>query len=176
MRVPNRLFASRYLRALVALPACLGIAACSTSATVAPPVAQTTHTTVKPPPNAVAPPPPHISPLAKDWKTYGDTVYFGCPTEFSVSKSALEDIRPKILDPKTADLIMPAVPMVAADETVTGAMCALSNNVSDMKIVYVVTTANPARHPTRIRPPPTCSISSRVSRWQRGRCSRPHPN
>lgn len=147
MRVPNRLFASGCLAALAALTACLGIVGCSTSATVTPPAAQTTHTTIKPPPNTVAPQPPHVSPLAKDWKTYGDTVYFGCPTEFSVSKSALEDIRPKILDPKTADLIMPAVPMVAADETVTGAMCALSNNVSDMKIVYVVATAKPGQAP-----------------------------
>jgi hypothetical protein len=57
----------------------------------------------------------------------------------------LEDIRPKVLDPKTADLIMPAVPMVAAGETITGAMCALSNNVSDMKVVYVVTTAKPGQ-------------------------------
>jgi hypothetical protein len=118
---------------------------CSTSATVTPPAAQTTTTTVKPAPNTVAPPPAHISALAKDWKTYGDTVYFGCPSEFSSSKSALEDIRPKVLDPKTADLIMPAVPMAAAGETITGAMCALSNNVSDMKVVYVVTTAKPAQ-------------------------------
>lgn len=147
MRVPNRLFASWRGFALVALPACLGVAACSTSATVTPPVAQTTHTTVKPPPNTVAPQPPHVSPLAKDWKAYGDTVYFGCPTEFSVGKSALEDVRPKVLDPKTADLIMPAVPMVGADETVTGAMCALSNNVSDMKVVYVVATAKPGQPP-----------------------------
>ncbi|MHA7649863.1 hypothetical protein ACX9NE_08905 [Mycobacterium sp. ML4] len=127
------------------------LAGCSTSATVTPPAAQTTHITVKPPPNTVAPPPPHISPLAKDWKTYGDTVYFGCPTEYSTGKSALEDIRPKVLDPKTADLIMPAVPMVAADETVTGAMCALSNNVSDMKVVYVVTTTKPGRASAAIK-------------------------
>jgi hypothetical protein len=57
----------------------------------------------------------------------------------------LEDIRPKVLDPKTADLIMPGVPMVAAGETITGAMCALSNNVTDMKVVYVVTTAKPGQ-------------------------------
>jgi hypothetical protein len=112
---------------------------------VTPPAAQTTTSTVKPAPNTVAPPPAHISPLAKDWKTYGETVYFGCPNEFSSSKSALEDIRPKVLDPKTADLIMPGVPMVAAGETITGAMCALSNNVSDMKVVYVVTTAKPGQ-------------------------------
>ncbi len=151
MRVPNRLFATGRWFALVALPACLGVAACATSATVTPPAAQTTHTTVKPPPNTVAPPPPHISPLAKDWKAYGDTVYFGCPTEFSVGKSALEDIRPKVLDPKTADLIMPAVPMVGADEAVTGAMCALSNNVSDMKVVYIVATTKAAPAPPTVK-------------------------
>jgi hypothetical protein len=138
MTVPNRLFLSTGKRSLAAAAVAVTLAACSTSATVTPPAAQTTHTTIKPPPNTVT---PHISPLAKDWKTYGDTVYFGCPTEFSASKSALEDIRPKILDPKTADLIMPAVPMVPAGETVIGAMCALSNNVGDMKVVYVVATA-----------------------------------
>lgn len=147
MTVLNRAFISTSKHSMAALAAAGVLAGCSTSATVAPPAAQTTHTTVKPPPNTVAPPAPHISPLAKDWKTYGDTVYFGCPTEFSVSKSALEDIRPKILDPKTADLIMPAVPMVGADETVTGAMCALSNNVSDMKVVYVVATTKPGQDP-----------------------------
>ena len=153
MRVPNRLFASVCMPALVALPAGLMIAACSTSATVTPPAAQTTHTTVKPPPNTVAPQPPHVSPLAKDWKTYGDTVYFGCPTEFSDSKSALEDIRPKVLDPKTADLIMPAVPMAAAGETVTGAVCALSNNVGDMKVIYVVASTAVVASTTPGQPP-----------------------
>lgn len=145
MTVLNRLFAPTGKHLTAALTAAAVLTGCSTSATVTPPAAQTTHTTVKPPPNTVAPAPPHISPLAKDWKTYGDTVYFGCPTEFSTSKSALEDIRPKVLDPKTADLIMPAVPMVAAGETVTGAVCALSNNVSDMKVVYVVATTTPGQ-------------------------------
>ncbi len=145
MTVLNRLSTSKHLPAIVAAAAVL--AGCSTSATVTPPAAPTTHNTITPPPNAVAPPPPPISPLAKDWKTYGDTVYFGCPSEFAGGKSALEDIRPKILDPKTADLIMPAVPVVAAGETVTGAMCALSNTVSDMKVVYVVTTGKPGQPP-----------------------------
>lgn len=147
MRVPIGLFASKCMRALAAAFACLATASCATTATVTPPAAHTTPSTVKPPPNTVAPPPQHISALAKDWKTYGETVYFGCPSEFSASKSALEDIRPKILDPKSADLIMPAVPAVAAGETVTGAMCALSNNVSDMKVVYVVTTVKPQNGP-----------------------------
>ncbi|BDB40482.1 hypothetical protein Mkiyose1384_24500 [Mycobacterium kiyosense] len=97
--------------------------------------------------NSVAPPPPHISPLAKDWKTYGGTVYFGCPTDFTASKSALDDIRPKVLDPNTADLIMPAIPAIAPGETVTGAICALSNNVTDMKVVYLVNTLKPAEGP-----------------------------
>lgn len=145
MRVPNGLFASRCGCALVVAFAGLISTSCATSRTVGPPAARTTTATITPPTNAVAPAPPHISPLAKDWKTYGDTVYFGCPTEFSVSKSALEEIRPRILDPKTADLIMPSVPTVAAGESITGAMCALSNNVSDMKIVYVITTLKPAQ-------------------------------
>lgn len=148
VRVPDRLFASGRMRALVASLACLATASCATSATVRPPAAQPTGTTAptsKAAANTVAPPPPHISPLAKDWKTYGGTVYFGCPTEFTLSKSALDDIRPKVLDTKTADLVMPAVPVVAAGETVTGAMCALSNNESDMKVVYVVTTVKPGQ-------------------------------
>lgn len=143
MRVISGLFAARFVVALVVAAAGLTSISCATSATVAAPAAQTAQTTVKPPPNTAAPAPPHISPLAKDWKTYGDTVYFGCPTELSASKSALDDIRPKILDPKTADLMAPAVPSVPADETVTGAMCALSNNVSDMRVVYLVTTTKP---------------------------------
>lgn len=40
---------------------------------------------------------------------------------------------------------MPAVPVVAAGETVTGAMCALSNTERDTKVVYVVTTTKPAQ-------------------------------
>ena len=147
MKVPNGLSASKRAGALVAAVACLATASCATSATVKPPAAQsatTTAPTSKPAANTVAPAPPHISPLAKDWKTYGGTVYFGCPTEFTLSKSALEDIRPKVLDTKTAELIMPAVPTVAAGEAVTGAMCALSNIESDMKVVYVVATVKPA--------------------------------
>lgn len=152
MRVPDRLFASRSLRKLGVALACLASAACvvscSTSATVRPPTAQTTTKTFAPPANTVAPPPPHISALAKDWKTYGGTVYFGCPGEFTSSKSAIEDIRPKVLDTRTAELVMPAVPALTAGETVTGAMCALSNNAGDMKVAYVVTTVKPGRGPT----------------------------
>jgi hypothetical protein len=85
--------------------------------------------------------------LAKDWKSYGGTAYFGCPEEFSVSKSALEDIRPKVFDPKTGQFASPGVPAVPEGENIAGGMCALSNTVDDMKIVYVVTTSKPARAP-----------------------------
>ncbi|QLL09996.1 hypothetical protein H0P51_04630 [Mycobacterium vicinigordonae] len=135
---------------MVALITCLACVSCATSATVKPPNAGPSTSkipTSTPVANSVAPTPPHISPLAKDWKTYGGTVYFGCPTNFTLSKSALDDIRPKVLDPKTADLIMPAIPAITAGETVTGAICALSNNVNDMKVVYLVTTLKPADGP-----------------------------
>jgi hypothetical protein len=88
----------------------------------------------------VVAPAPATSPLAKDWKSYGGTVYFGCPEKFSSSKSALEDIRPKIFNIKTGQFATPAVPAVAAGENVTGGLCALSNTADDMKVVYVVTT------------------------------------
>jgi hypothetical protein len=123
--------------------------ATSCSATVAPPpAAQPAASTSKPAaPATVAPPAPETSPLAKDWKSYGGTAYFGCPEEFSVSKSALEDIRPKIFDPKTGQFTSPAVPTVPAGENITGGMCALSNTVDDMKVVYVITTSKPAQAP-----------------------------
>lgn len=88
----------------------------------------------------VAMPAPATSPLAKDWKSYGGTVYFGCPEGFSSSKSALEDIRPKIFNIKTGQFSTPAVPAVPAGENVTGGLCALSNTADDMKVMYVVTT------------------------------------
>lgn len=138
---------SKYRRAFVLSVACLALASCSTSATVSPPAAAPTTSTKRPAPSSVAPPAPHVSPLAKDWKSYGGTVYFGCPNEFSTSKSALEDIRPKVLDTKTADLIAPAVPAIPVGETVTGAMCALTNIVGDIKVVYVVTTSAPGTAP-----------------------------
>ena len=78
-------------------------------------------------------------------KSYGGTAYFGCPEKLSVSKSALEDIRPKIFDPKTGQYVAPAVPTVAAGENLTGAICALTGTADDMKVVYIVTTVKPAQ-------------------------------
>ena len=128
------------------LPACLVVASCS--ATSAPPPEAKTSTSS--PPTAartVAPPAPETSPLAKDWKTYGGTVYFGCPQDFSSSKTVLDDIRPKVFDIKTGQFASPAVPTVPAGENITGAMCALSNTVDDMKVVYLVTTLTPGHAP-----------------------------
>ncbi len=124
--------------------------ATSCSATVAPPPTAQSTSSSKPAAPATAPttavrPAPETSPLAKDWKSYGGTAYFGCPDEFSVSKSALEDIRPKIFDPKTGQFTSPAVPAVPEGENITGGMCALSNTVDDMKVVYLITTSIPAR-------------------------------
>ena len=96
--------------------ACLAIASCSTSTTASPPPARTATSTSKTAASTIAPPAPETSPLAKDWKSYGGTVYFGCPDEFSVSKSALEDIRPKVLDTKTGQFITPGIPTVPAGE------------------------------------------------------------
>ena len=93
----------------------------------------------------VVPPPSETSPLAKDWKSYGGTAFFGCPEEFSVSKAALEDIRPKVFDPKTGQFASPGMPMIPADERVTGGICALSNTVDDMKVVELVTTSKPGQ-------------------------------
>ena len=64
-----------------------------------------------------------------------------------MGKSALEDIRPKVFDPKTGQFASPDMPMIPADENITGAMCALSNSVEDMKVVYLITTAKPAQAP-----------------------------
>ena len=135
--------------AIFAFASCL-TAACS--ATSAPPAAAPAAkpTTYAPPSVAaskVVPPPTETSPLAKDWKSYGGTAFFGCPEQFTVSKSALEDIRPKVFDPKTGQFASPDMPMIPAGETVTGAMCALSNSVDDMKVVYLITTAKPAQPP-----------------------------
>jgi hypothetical protein len=83
--------------------------------------------------------------LEKDWKSYGGTTYFGCPEEFSVSKSALEDIRPKVFDTKSGQFIAPGIPAAPAGENITGGMCALSNTVDDMRVVYVITSHKPAQ-------------------------------
>jgi hypothetical protein len=132
----------------VALFGLAAFLATSCSATVAPPPAAHSPTSTSKPaaPANVAPrPAPETSPLAKEWKSYGGTAYFGCPEEFSVSKSALEDIRPKAFDSKTGQFASPAIPTVPEGEKITGGMCALSNTVDDMKVVYVITTSIPAR-------------------------------
>ncbi|OBF92087.1 hypothetical protein A5791_14565 [Mycobacterium sp. 852002-51163_SCH5372311] len=113
-------------------------AACSTSQTASPPAGRSATSTSATTARPVAAPAPATSPLAKDWKSYGGTVYFGCPEGFSSSKSALEDIRPKIFDIKTGQFTSPAIPAVPAGETVTGGVCALSNTADDMKVVYIV--------------------------------------
>jgi hypothetical protein len=134
----------RKSRLAAASAVCLAVVscdACTTSKTAAPPpqtAAPSASTTSAARP--VAAPAPATSPLAKDWKNYGGTVYFGCPEGFTSSKSALEEIRPKIFNIKTGQFDSPAVPAVPAGDNVTGAMCALSNTADDMKVVYVVTT------------------------------------
>jgi hypothetical protein len=131
--------------ALVAPAVCLVITSCS--ATVSPPaVAPTTSTTTSTTTTSTVPPPaPITGPLEKDWKSYGGTAYFGCPEKFSLSKSALEDIRPKVFDTKTGQYVAPAVPMIPAGENLTGGLCALSGTVDDIKVVYVITSLKPAQ-------------------------------
>ena len=136
-----------YGRAVVASVSCLAIASCSE--TVAPPALTPTSSTSvsKTSARAAVPPAPITGPLEKDWKSYGGTAYFGCPQKFSVGKSALEDIRPKIFDPKSGQYGAPGVPPVPAGENLTGAICALTGTADDMKVVYVVTTVKPAQDP-----------------------------
>lgn len=134
--------------ALAAPGICLAVAACS--ATVSPPAfTPTTSSTTSPSTttSAAPPPAPITGPLEKDWKSYGGTAYFGCPERFSVAKSALEDIRPKVFDTKTGQYVAPALPAVPAGENLTGAMCALTGVADDMKVVYLVTTVKPAQAP-----------------------------
>ncbi len=134
-------------RAVVASTACLVLASCSETVS-APPLTPTASTSAsKTSTRAAAAPAPITGPLEKDWKSYGGTAYFGCPQTFSAGKSALDDIRPKIFDPKTGQYIAPAVPTVPAGENLTGAMCALTGGAADMKVVYVVTTVKPAQAP-----------------------------
>ncbi|HTX98208.1 MAG TPA: hypothetical protein VME67_27275 [Mycobacterium sp.] len=121
------------------------IASCS--ATVSPPRAAptTTNSPSKTATSTAPPPAPITGPLEKDWKSYGGTAYFGCPERFSASKSALDDIRPKIFDPRTGQYVAPASPAVPAGENLTGAICALTGTADDMKVVYLVTTAKPGQ-------------------------------
>jgi hypothetical protein len=140
---------SKHRIAIFAAAACLAVASCSATS-APPPTAKTATSTSKTASSTVAaptPPAPETSPLAKDWKSYGGTAYFGCPQEFSVSKSVLEDIRPKVFDPKTGQFTSPGIPAVPEGGNITGGMCALSNTVEDMKVVYVVTTSKPAQTP-----------------------------
>lgn len=131
--------------AVAASAVCLVGAACS--ATVSPPAATPTSSTSTPKPSvSAAPPAPSVTgPLEKDWKSYGGTAYFGCPDKFSLSKTALDDIRPKVFDTKSGQYVAPPAPGIPAGENVTGAMCALSGTVDDMKVVYLITTLKPAQ-------------------------------
>jgi hypothetical protein len=138
---------SRHRLALFGPAVCLAIASCSETASppaATPTTSTSTSTTTA---SSVPPPPPITGPLEKDWKSYGGTAYFGCPEEFTLSKSALEDIRPKIFDTKTGQYVAPALPAIPAGENVTGAICALSGTADDMKVVYVVATVKPAQAP-----------------------------
>lgn len=140
---------SKHRVAIFASTACLAVASCSATS-APPPAAKTASATSKTAAStaaAPAPPAPETSPLAKDWKSYGGTAYFGCPEEFSVSKTALEDIRPKVFDPKTGQFASPAIPTVPEGETIAGGICALTNTIDDMKVVYVITTSKPAQAP-----------------------------
>jgi hypothetical protein len=140
---------SKHRVAIFASTACLAVASCSATS-APPPAAKTATSTSKTAAGtaaAPAPPAPETSPLAKDWKSYGGTAYFGCPEEFSVSKTALEDIRPKVFDPKTGQFASPAIPTVPEGETIAGGICALTNTVDDMKVVYVITTSKPGQAP-----------------------------
>jgi hypothetical protein len=131
--------------ALIALAICLLIASCS--ATASPPaVAPTTSTTTSTTTTSTVPTAaPMTGPLEKDWKKYGGTAYVGCPEKFSLSKSVLEDIRPKVFDTKSGQFVAPAVPMIPASDNLTGGMCALSGAVDDIRVVYVITSRKPAQ-------------------------------
>ena len=136
---------SKHRFALIACIICLVISSCSETAS--PPAAAPTTSTSpsRATTSAVASPAPVTGPLEKDWKSYGGTAYFGCPEKFSLSKKALDDIRPKIFDTKTGQYVAPAVPVVPPGENLTGGMCALTGTADDMKVVYVVTTLKPAQ-------------------------------
>ncbi|ORW48581.1 hypothetical protein AWC20_25900 [Mycobacterium parmense] len=125
----------------------LALASCSDTAAPPAPTPTTSTSPSRASAGAAAAPSPApvTGPLEKDWKSYGGTAYFGCPEKFSTGNSALDAIRPKIFDPKTGQYVAPAVPMVAAGETLTGAMCALTGTAGDMRVVYVVTTGKPAQ-------------------------------
>jgi hypothetical protein len=138
---------SKHRLALVAAAGCLVVASCSE--TVGPPAATptTSTSTAKTTISSAPSPPPVTGPLEKDWKSYGGTAYVGCPERFAQRKSALDDIRPKVFDTKTGQYVAPGIPTVPAGENLAGGMCALTGTADDMKVVYVVTTVNPAQAP-----------------------------
>jgi hypothetical protein len=142
-RLVTRESLSKHRHALVASAVCLVVASCSETAS--PPAATPTTSNSTGKTGAVPSPAPVTGPLEKDWKSYGGTAYFGCPEKFSLSKSALEGIRPKVFDTKTGQYVVPAIPTVPAGENLTGGMCALTGTADDMKVVYVVTTLKPAQ-------------------------------
>ncbi|SON58947.1 hypothetical protein MSIMFI_00428 [Mycobacterium simulans] len=131
-------------RAVAAFAAvvCLGVSSCSTTAS--PPGAHPAISTSKPAASTVVPPPSHASVLAKDWKGYGGTVYYGCPEKFTPGRSALDSIRPKVFDTKTGQWVTPAVPAVPAGVDITGAACALSGTAEDPKVAYLVASVRSA--------------------------------
>lgn len=133
--------------AVVAAALCLIVASCSETAS--PPAAKPATpaaTSTSKPATSTAPPAPSVTgPLEKDWKSYGGTAYFGCPEKFSLSKTALDDIRPKVFDTKSGQYLAPPIPTVAAGENVTGGVCALAGTIDDLKVVYVITTLKPAQ-------------------------------
>jgi hypothetical protein len=138
----------KYRRAVFGLATCLVTASCvACSVTAPPPAATPTTSTAKSTTisTAVASPPPVTGALQKDWKRYGGTAYYGCPEQFSFGRSTLEDIRPKIFDTKTGQYSAPAVPMIGADENITGGICSLSGILDAVKVVYVVTTSKSAQ-------------------------------
>src|SRR6201997_3046519 len=94
--------------ALVAAGGCLAVASCSEPVGPPPATPSTSTSTAKTTTSTAAPPPSVTGPLEKDWKSYGGTAYFGCPDKFSLDKSALDSIRPKIFDTKTGQYVAPA--------------------------------------------------------------------
>lgn len=87
--------------------------------------------------------------MEKDWKSYGGTAYYGCPGQFTAGKSALDEIRPKIFDPKSGQYLAPGIPAPAAGESITGGMCALSGTLDALRVVYLVTTLTQAPQAAR---------------------------
>lgn len=141
--------------AAFAAAVCLGVSSCSGPA--APPAAAPVPSTAKPAVSPVAPPPPgRASVLAKDWKSYGGTVYYGCPDDFTLGKTALDKIRPKVFDTKTGQLVTPAIPAVGAGVDVLGAACALSGTAAEPKVAYLVATA---RHAQPLQPETTVATA-----------------